>query len=298
MVSRSRGTGSAVLKSCSPGLSFWAIWLIVLGAGASNPGVQTALFAAGGFLWLTACIVESGAGITEELRGLAVDASRRSGVAGAAGIALVLVPTLFAVFPAWAQWTLVPKLLVLGAWVFSAAIVVARTVRMEGEVAQQRAEARAHATRRLLQKTPEMLPVESANYLPAGYVPQVFTPDVARRRLYPTWDPHGLGPAEGWRIDTDPPQAVTGMAWVANNYVYAVGDAVSDATHGLTAAQQLRYKRLTGVSAAPIRDRDGSPIGVLTICTELEDPKMREPVFVKQQVALAAELAVSLAALG
>jgi hypothetical protein len=298
MVSRRRGVVSAGLRLFSPGLSFWAIWLIVLGAAVSAPGVRTAFFAGGGFLWMTACIVESGVGMTNRLRRLALGASRRSGVAGAAGIALLLVPTLFAVFPVWAGWRLVPKLLVLGAWVLSAAIVVARTIRMEGEVQKQSAEAQAHARRRLLHKTLETLLVGSGSHLPAGYVPQVFTPDGVGQRLYPTWDPYALGPVEGWRIDTDPPQAVTGLAWVANKYVYAVGDAVSDATHGLTAAQQRRYKRLTGVSAAAIRNLDGTPIGVLTICTELENPKMREPVFVKLQLALAAEIAVSLIALG
>jgi DNA-binding IclR family transcriptional regulator len=114
----------------------------------------------------------------------------------------------------------------------------------------------------------------------------------------PRWDPLGIGPSEGWRIDHEPPQGVTGAAWASNDYVFAKGAAVSDATYGLTQEQQERYDRLTGVSAAPIRDAHGRPVGVLTVCTEVGEPRVSEKDFVERQVALAASVAPLIIELG
>jgi hypothetical protein len=297
---------SAIVGLVKPGLSFWAVSLLVLGAGSD--GGRTVLFSLAGVLWIAACIVESGVSVRTAtgwvprraseptgVAGLASRASELTGVAGLAGILLVLVPTLFTVFPGWSSWRLLLKLAVLFAWVLSAAIVVARTIRMEREVHSQITEAQVHALERTRHTTIDAMLMAATSYLPAGYIPQVFTPDGGRRRLFPTWDPYEIGPAEGWRIDITPPQAVTGWAWAEKEkYVYAVAGAVADATHGLTPAQQQRYSRLTGVSATAIRDFDGAPIGVLTTCTEDDQPMMREPTFVRQQIALAAELAVIL----
>lgn len=286
---------SAIVGLVKPGLSFWAVSLLVLGAGAGADGGRTVLFSLAGVLWIAACIVESGVSVRTAIGGVPRRTSELTGVAGLAGILLVLVPTLFTVFPGWSSWRLLLKLAVLFAWVLSAAIVVARTIRMEREVHSQITEAQVHALERTRHTTIDAMLVAATSYLPAGYIPQVFTPDGGRRRLFPTWDPYEIGPTEGWRIDITPPQAVTGLAWAEKEkYVYAVAGAVADATHGLTPAQQQRYSRLTGVSATAIRNFDGAPIGVLTLCTEDDQPMMREPTFVRQQIALAAELAVIL----
>lgn len=128
----------------------------------------------------------------------------------------------------------------------------------------------------------------------------MFLPDAPRKpkRLLPWWDPLLVGPEGGWRIDSNTPQAVTGAAWATNSYVFAKDAAVSDATYGLTEEQQQQYKRLTGVSATPIRDVRGRPVGVLTVSTEVVPPLVSDAEFVKRQIELAVEVAPLLIELG
>lgn len=228
-------------------------------------------------------------------------ASERRGLAGLSGITLVLVPTLFAVFPHWSEWRLLPKVVVLLVWLVCASIVVARTIRMERRIAdltnrQVAVEQRARTG--TLNISVDAVLRAFASRFPQGYYLQVFIPDPDHKRLIPVRDPQGIGPGEGWRIDHQPPQAVTGLAWKTNEYVFAKGPAVSDATFALTSEQQRRYARLTGVSATPIRDPRGRPIGVLTLCTEEPDPAVSEREVVELQIALAAELAPALEDLG
>ncbi len=234
--------------------------------------------------------------------GKADRASRKRGVAGLSGITLILVPTLFAVFPHWGEnWRLLFKLIALAGWLLCGAIVVARTIRMEqriDELSARQVAVEQRARTKTLNRSTDLLLSDFASRLPSGYHLQVFLPDPGRKRLIPVADPDGIGPEEGWRIDRDPPQAVTGAAWRTNDYVFAKGSAVSDATYGLTPEQQQRYERLTGVSATPIRDPRGNPIGVLTVCTEQADPKVSEREFVELLIALATELAPTLEDLG
>jgi hypothetical protein len=222
-------------------------------------------------------------------------------VAGGAGIALVLVPTLFAVFPEWGTWRLFPKVVVLLVWLLGATIVVARTIRLESHVERltgPEKEVERRARTRALRIALDAVLGAPGSGLPPQYIPQVFGPDSRGQRLMPWWDPQELGPAEGWRVDRDPPQAVTGAAWVSNDYVFAKGGAVSDATHGLTVEQQARYERLTGVCSTPIRDPRNRPVAVLTVCTEDPEPLVSDKQFVERQIALAAVVAPLLTELG
>jgi hypothetical protein len=110
--------------------------------------------------------------------------------------------------------------------------------------------------------------------LPPEYKVQVFLPNAERTKLVPAYDPDRAGPEEGWRIDRDPPQGVTGTAWKINAYVFAPGEQVSDATYGLTSEQQKRYRSLTAVAAMPIQNARSKAIGVLTLFTTIENPNI------------------------
>jgi hypothetical protein len=115
--------------------------------------------------------------------------------------------------------------------------------------------------------------------LPDEHHVQVFVPNRQRTRLVPLYDPKGFGPSEGWEINRDAPQAITGSAWVENLYLYATDkDRLKDPGLRLTSDQARRYDHLRGVAAAPIRT-DGKKIGVLTIFTAV-DPKMTDPEFI------------------
>ena len=232
--------------------------------------------------------------------------SRQPGVAALAGIIVLAVPTLFGVFPKWGENASVPlKAAVLVGWVVAGAIIIARTITMEAAVersasglSEQELQFDVTVRMRTLSTLLQALFALPATSLPAEHHPQIFVPNAWRNRLVPWWDPEDIGPDEGWRIDRDPPQAVTGAAWATNDYVFAKGPAVSRAAYGLTAAQQARYDRLTGVSAMPVRTPDGRPVAVLTVCTESAEPRVSDRQFVDRQIALAVYLAPLLIGIG
>jgi hypothetical protein len=119
---------------------------------------------------------------------------------------------------------------------------------------------------------------------------QVFVPNRQRTHLVPMYDPDKTGPEEGWEIHDDAPQAITGSAWVADKYCYAVHDELRQSGLRLTSEQHKRYEDLTGVAAAPIH-KNGVKIGVLTSFTRGDHPQMMDPRF----IALHRKLAVALA---
>jgi hypothetical protein len=126
--------------------------------------------------------------------------------------------------------------------------------------------------------------------LPEGHHVQIFVPNLHQTRLLPVYDPQKEGPGDGWEIIPGAPQAVTGSAWEANEYFFALGKALSDPVLRLTPDQLRRFRHLTGVAAAPIRDR-GKHIGVLTIYTDSDEPQMKDPAFIRLHLLLADALA-------
>ena len=212
----------------------------------------------------------------------------RWGLSFAAGLLVVIVPTLFTVFPAWGlHWSVAAKVIALVIWLAAAVAAVVGAVRqgtqLDSLVKEREQQARTGAMERLIRVA---LTPESAG-LPPDYHFQVFLPNPDRTRLIPEFDPDNAGPREGWRIDVEPPQAVTGASWRTNSYVFAKGPAVSDATYGLTAAQQARYRTLSGVAATPIQNARGNPIGVLTLSTSAAQPIVSDPDVFRQMLALA-----------
>jgi hypothetical protein len=204
-----------------------------------------------------------------------------------AGLLVLLVPTLFTVFPGWGlHWSVPAKLLALIVWLAAAAVAVVSAIRqgqqVDDLVTQRQDQSRTEAMERLIRLA--LTPPGSG--LPNGHHVQMFLPSADQARLIAEFDPDHVGPAEGWRIDQDPPQAVTGAAFKTNSYIFARGAAVSDATYGLTPEQQARYRELTGVAATPIQNARGRPVGVLTLFTSEPDPKVSEPDVIIRLVAL------------
>jgi hypothetical protein len=201
---------------------------------------------------------------------------------------VLLVPTLFGVFPAWGNhWSVQAKLGALLVWLAAAVAAVVGALR-QGAQLDTLAKEREHigrtgAMERLIRA---VLTPDSAG-VSGDYHFQVFLPNPDRTRLIAEFDPQHAGPPEGWRIDQEPPQAVTGAAWRTNSYVFAKGPAVSDATYGLTPQQQARYQTLSGVAATPIQNARGHPIGVLTVFTSTPNPTISDSDVIIRLVALA-----------
>lgn len=126
--------------------------------------------------------------------------------------------------------------------------------------------------------------------LPDGHQLQVFAPNLDRTRLVPLYDPDEIGPVEGWAVNDEAPQAVTGSAWVEDVYLFAMHGELKRPELRLTAEQHQHFDGLTGVAAAPIHDADKSRIGVLTIFTEVAEPCMNDPAFIERHRRLAGAL--------
>lgn len=193
---------------------------------------------------------------------------------------LLLIPTLFSLFPSWGtDWGLLPKLTVLIAWLLAAFFGVYSNVRQGEQVAglaELDRKRELHGRSVALKKLIRAVLQPNITGLPAEYKAQVFLPNKKGTKLDVAYDPEGFGPEEGWRIDRDRPQGVTGAAWKGNDYVFAIGEKVSNATYDLTSEQQERYRSLTAVAAMAIRNATGEGIGVLTLFTTVETPHIDE----------------------
>lgn len=204
---------------------------------------------------------------------------RKRGFAVSAGVALVLVPTLFSVFTEWTRWPVEIRVAVIFLWVLVAGLVVmSSAVQSEqidellGQPLRRRELAREVALPRLIHAL-------LAHSLPTTYDFTLYMPNPRRDRLLPEFSSTG-DPDEGWEIGTSVAHGITGAAWHTNSYVAAKGAHVSDATYGLSTEEQARYAHLTGVAAYPVQNARRQGIGVLTIATSDPDP----PVFAKEFV--------------
>lgn len=137
----------------------------------------------------------------------------------------------------------------------------------------------------------ELLAKVSPEVLPSDHHVQLFRPNSDRTLLLPVYDPHGDGPSEGWEIDPNSPQAVTGSAWVTNDYYFLQDQALHDSQLRLTPRQRKRYRKLTGVAATPVRDASQQPIAVLTILTSSANTRIGAQDFIELHVSLAEHLA-------
>jgi hypothetical protein len=194
-----------------------------------------------------------------------------------AAIFLVLVPTLFSVFTEWTEWDALPRVVIVVAWFSAAAFAAVSTARQSehvealvGEPLTRQEKEREAAGGRLIRA---LLNPEETGF-PGHYVFRVFVMDETSGRLLPAFESEGIDVAsQGWA----PGQGATGLAWSSNNRVLIHGEAVSDATHGLSPEQRERYEHLQVVAAMPIRTARDRVIGVLSVSSETDDGFLELP---------------------
>lgn len=204
-----------------------------------------------------------------------------------AALFLVLVPTLFSVFTEWTKWDVLPRVAVVVAWFVAATLAAVSTTRQSrqvdelvGESLSRRDEEREVAAARLISA---LLAPGQADF-PRDYSFRLFLMDETTGRLLPAFEPEGIDPAsEGWA----PGQGATGLAWATNSRVLVEGPAVFDASHGLSQAQQDRYKDLAVVAAMPVRTVRDKVIGVLSVSSAINDGHLRSPDAILEHLALA-----------
>lgn len=191
-------------------------------------------------------------------------------VAVIAGLMLVLVPTLFAVFPQWSRWPVPVRICVIVIWLCAAGVVVLtgaqQTERIEDLLRpgrKRRDLARSAAGQRIIRS----LLVPEATGFPADCEFRLFLPDRSGTRLLPDYESIGSSQSEGWEVG----RGATGMAFSSASMIRVHGAAVSDATYGLTPEQQERYRDLQAVVATPVLNARVVPIGVLAVSTNSDD---------------------------
>ena len=196
-------------------------------------------------------------------------AELRGAIFGAA-VFLVLVPTVFAVFPEcekWADWV---RACILLAWIlvallagWSTALQGQRIEQLAGGPLTRREKLREAAVARLIRAL--LLPDSSG--FPEHYEFRLFLLDESSDRMVPAFASTGFESSQGWARG----QGATGLAWNANSRVLIRGAHVADATYGLTAEQQARYSHLAVVAAMPVRTARDRVIGVLAVSSATDD---------------------------
>jgi hypothetical protein len=215
-------------------------------------------------------------------------------------VALVLVPTLFTVFPHWADWAVTSKLLVLVGWLVAAIVVIRagvgdseRVRDLLGTVRHRRETSREAAVRFILR---ELLRPEAAGF-PDHYEFRLFLPDKHKQRLLPAYQSPGRSPSEGWAIN----QGATGVAWSSGSYVRVRGAKVSDGTYGLTDEQQKQHRNLQVVAAAPVLNARVEPIAVLSVSSAVNDGFLFEedgPLLHQQLAEVVARVLIDISGIG
>jgi hypothetical protein len=204
---------------------------------------------------------------------------------------ILLIGVVFVLVAGEGDW-LTTRVTELGGYVAILAVVLGAPALGYAMVTDHTVDAISAALRESVRRSmDQLLNVAS---IPADHYVQVFRPNREETLLLPVYDPANKGPEEGWAIDPVSPQAVTGSAWVKNEYFYLRDRALHDTTLGLTPEQRNRYSKLTGVAATPVRDASGKPIAVLTILTSATPPRIGDTSFIDLHIALAQRLSESL----
>jgi hypothetical protein len=198
-----------------------------------------------------------------------------------AGLLLVLVPTLFSVFPEWARWDVGVRIAVMAAWAGTAMIVVTSAARqgeqledLVGTPFERRSDQRFLSGARLMRS---LLTHETG--LPAHYEFRVFLYDGELNKMIAAYEPDDVEKSEGWDIG----HGATGEAWDRKEYVIARGDAVHDGTYNLSPEQQERYRDLEVVAAMPVRNAREQVIAILTGSSKNDDGVLANPEGYRRQ---------------
>jgi hypothetical protein len=179
------------------------------------------------------------------------------------GVALVLVPTLFTVFPGFTHWPVWLRALIVGVWVLGATLAVLGSVRQSRQMDQlvQPALERRRANSDLAAQDILRSLLEKHDF-PPHYQFRLFIPDLEQRHLLSSWDPDGhVEATRGWDFGV----GVTGVAWDTETYQRARGAECAD-THmwNISADVIDRYRDLKVIAAEPVFDDHETCIAVLT----------------------------------
>jgi len=198
---------------------------------------------------------------------------RRLLIPVAFGVVLVAVPTAYSIFPGWARAWAGWRALTLVAWLVAAVVGVRLTAKadsdLQASVSQEQRQAQRVERRATISDRFRALLVPGAGGIPAHYQVTVYGPSPDGRFLIPLFPP-ALDYADPAIFPSG--AGAVGRAWEADDGVFVVvGQAVSDDTYGLTAAQHRRYRMYQAVATAVIHDYRSRPIGVLSAISSHHD---------------------------
>lgn len=189
-----------------------------------------------------------------------------------AAIVLVAIPSLFGFFPEMGTWTLGLRILIAVLWigtVITSVIVGARRdsrlSRLVDTATRQREQLRLRATEDIL----SALLRPGTKDIPDTYEFTVYLYELERDELrvaFPVSEP-GLDDVAVFRAGV----GATGLAFQRRQLILVTGDAVSDATHGLTPEQREYFAGYRVVAATPIWREGNQPIGALSAISREND---------------------------
>lgn len=196
----------------------------------------------------------------------------------AAGVALVAVPTLFTVFPKWADLPGWSRGLILGAWTLIALAGVLGQLhreQREDEDLERRSARRTERTRVALNRILDDMLAPGGRF-PAGYefTVSLVDKDSKEVQLVPLWP---VEPEDARLLRTFKSGCgATGTAFKRglddrNAVVWATDEAVSNAEFDLTPGQQQFFKTFRAVVAVPMWIDLSQPAGVLSAISETND---------------------------
>jgi len=118
---------------------------------------------------------------------------------------------------------------------------------------------------------------------------RLFLYDEVTDRLLAAFRP----PSDVEPIGFRPGQGVVGVAFETGDHVVATGRATHDDTYALTPEMQARYEHLTAVAATPVWWED-EVIGVVSLSTDVPEPRFVTEAGYRAHLELAAQLGVAL----
>ena len=190
----------------------------------------------------------------------------------AIGVSLVAVPTVFTMFPGLTEWPRVPRLGVAIVWGTGAAVLVRSSLSNERRIERlvEHAEGEFDEARAVTLDAFLGLAFDPAiSRIPGNWQVTVYLADVAQGLLLPFYPEQVTDPADPSVFPFG--AGATGRAYETNESTFVFGDAVSDASYGLSGRQREFFAQYTAVGAVPIRDPEGLPLGTVTVITALDD---------------------------
>lgn len=209
-------------------------------------------------------------------------------VALTAALALVAVPTIWAVFPWLSQLWILWRALVLVGWGLAAVAIVASTDRQARQVDELMGETERRRRRER----------KKAGDVAIGLLLQgsVFIGHDLNLAVYLPLPSGDLAVEYSSQVPPEhttwtPPHGATGFAFSAGRRVIARGRAARDDTYLLSDEEKRRAANLAVVAAEPITNQSARTFGVLTIYGVCDDGFLATPDGVAEHQALAEAIA-------